>query len=93
MSAWLIFATLGFYPVTAGQGNYMTGLPLVKKARIQLATGTLTILAKTPVTFKRQLAHQVALKMDGNLVETQKPLAHEALLKARTLDFSVEQLG
>ena len=93
MSAWLIFATLGFYPVTAGQGNYMTGLPLVKKARIQLATGTLTILAKTPATFKRQLAHQVALKMDGNLVESQKPLAHEALLKARTLDFSVEQQG
>jgi predicted alpha-1,2-mannosidase len=89
MSAWLIFATLGFYPVTAGQGNYMTGLPLVKKARIRLATGTLTILAKTPATFKRQLAHRVALKIDGNLVDTQMPLAHEALLKARTLDFSV----
>jgi hypothetical protein len=69
----------------------MTGLPLVKKARIRLATGTLTILAKTPATFKRQLAHRVTLKLDGNLVDTQKSLVHEALLKARTLDFSVEQ--
>lgn len=47
MSAWYIFSSLGFYPVTPGSPNYALGSPLVKEAKIHLENGkTLTIKAK-----------------------------------------------
>ncbi|MFC7445562.1 MULTISPECIES: GH92 family glycosyl hydrolase [Mesoflavibacter] len=46
MSAWYIFSSLGFYPVTPGSANYALGSPLVKDAIIHLENGnTLTIKA------------------------------------------------
>ena len=46
MSAWYIFSSLGFYPVTPGSSNYALGSPLVKKAKIHLDNGkTLTVIA------------------------------------------------
>jgi predicted alpha-1,2-mannosidase len=89
MSAWLVFATLGIYPVNPGHGEYMTGLPLVKKALLHLQTGTLTVRADLPSSFVRSRVHQVALRLDGIFFDSQKSIAHQALLKARTLDFLV----
>lgn len=44
MSAWYIFATLGFYPVNPAKGSFVFGLPQVKKATVRLdAVKTLTI--------------------------------------------------
>ena len=37
MSAWLVFATLGFYPVQPASGTYVAGVPLVPSARIHFA--------------------------------------------------------
>ena len=39
MSAWLVFATLGFYPVQPASGTYVAGVPLVPSARIHFAAG------------------------------------------------------
>jgi predicted alpha-1,2-mannosidase len=39
MSAWYVFATLGFYPVLPASGAYVAGIPLVPKARIMVAGG------------------------------------------------------
>ena len=39
MSAWLIFTTLGFYPVTPGSGEYAIGRPFVDRATIALPNG------------------------------------------------------
>lgn len=39
MSAWLVFATLGFYPVQPASGTYVAGVPLVPSARVHLAAG------------------------------------------------------
>ncbi|MGB7737928.1 MAG: GH92 family glycosyl hydrolase [Steroidobacteraceae bacterium] len=39
MSAWLVFATLGFYPVQPASGTYVAGVPLVSGARVHLAAG------------------------------------------------------
>lgn len=48
MSAWFIFATLGFYPVNPTSGNFVLGRPLVAQATIRLARGkTLTIVPGT----------------------------------------------
>jgi predicted alpha-1,2-mannosidase len=51
MSAWYIFSSLGFYPVTPGSPYYALGSPLVKEAVLQLENGnTLTITAKNQST-------------------------------------------
>jgi len=39
MSAWYIFSSLGFYPVTPGSSDYALGSPLVKEATIHLDNG------------------------------------------------------
>jgi putative alpha-1,2-mannosidase len=36
MSAWYVFATLGFYPVQPASGTYLAGIPLVRRAQIQV---------------------------------------------------------
>lgn len=38
-SAWYVFSSLGFYPVTPGANQYVIGSPLFKKATIQLENG------------------------------------------------------
>ncbi len=39
MSAWYIFSSLGFYPVTPGSNEYIIGTPLFEKATINLESG------------------------------------------------------
>ncbi|MGV6943411.1 GH92 family glycosyl hydrolase [Sphingobacterium kyonggiense] len=47
MSAWYLFNSLGFYPVSPGSAVYWLGSPLVKTAKVNLENGkTLHILAK-----------------------------------------------
>ena len=47
MSAWYIFSSLGFYPVTPGSNQYIIGSPLFDKATIHLEDGKLfTVEAK-----------------------------------------------
>jgi predicted alpha-1,2-mannosidase len=47
MSAWYIFSSLGFYPVTPGSNQYIIGSPLFEKATINLENGkSFTIQAK-----------------------------------------------
>jgi predicted alpha-1,2-mannosidase len=38
-SAWYVFSSLGFYPVTPGVDQYVIGSPLFKKATLQLENG------------------------------------------------------
>ena len=47
MSAWYIFSSLGFYPVTPGSNEYIVGGPLFDKATINLENGkSFTLEAK-----------------------------------------------
>jgi predicted alpha-1,2-mannosidase len=91
MSAWLVFATLGLYPLTPGQGSYVVGLPLVKKAKLRLQAGTLTLQTKTHGDFKRHRAHRVTLLVDGESIEAQAPIKHSSLLKAESIIFNADQ--
>jgi predicted alpha-1,2-mannosidase len=46
MSAWLVFTSLGFYPVTPGSMQYAIGRPFVNRAGLQLPNGrTFTVTA------------------------------------------------
>ena len=47
MSAWYIFSSLGFYPVTPASNQYIIGSPLFDKATINLESGkSFTVVAK-----------------------------------------------
>ena len=47
MSAWLIFTSLGFYPVTPGSCEYVIGRPFVNRAVLHLPNGkTFTMTAE-----------------------------------------------
>ncbi|WP_452223924.1 GH92 family glycosyl hydrolase [Lacinutrix chionoecetis] len=47
MSAWYIFSSMGFYPVTPGSNEYIIGTPLFNKATINLENGKqFTIIAE-----------------------------------------------
>lgn len=46
MSAWYVFSSMGFYPVTPGSNQYVIGTPLLDKATINLENGkTFTTVA------------------------------------------------
>ena len=46
-SAWYVFSSLGFYPVTPGVNQYVLGSPLFDRATLHLQNGnTFTIKAK-----------------------------------------------
>ena len=46
MSAWFVFTTLGFYPVTPGSNQYILGRPFVRRASLKLPNGKrFTVLA------------------------------------------------
>lgn len=44
MSAWLVFAMLGFYPVQPASATYVAGVPLVREARIALPSGRVLVV-------------------------------------------------
>lgn len=72
MSAWYIFSSLGFYPVTPGSSEYALGSPLVKEAKIKLENGkTLTIKAENQsaenVYVKRVLVN--GKELEGTLLK------------------------
>jgi len=47
MSAWLLFSSLGFYPVAPASGQYQLGSPAIKTAILKLENGkSLSIEAK-----------------------------------------------
>ncbi len=43
MSAWLVFATLGFYPAQPARGEYVLGVPLVDRATLRIGDKALRI--------------------------------------------------
>lgn len=43
MSAWLVFATLGFYPAQPARGEYVLGVPLVDRATLRIGEKRLRI--------------------------------------------------
>ena len=67
MSAWYIFSSLGFYPVTPGSIYYALGSPLVKEAIIHLNNGkTLSIKAKNQST---ENIYVKSVSVNGKIIE------------------------
>ena len=82
-SAWYVFSSLGFYPVTPGVNQYVLGTPLFPKASVKLENGrTLSIRARG------QGRYVDALRIDGKKVE-RNWVSHAELMRGAKLDFSM----
>lgn len=82
MSAWYVFATLGFYPYNPASGEYVLGAPRVPRARLHFRDGkSLTIVNKG--TSSRE-TYPIVLNGDPQAYET---VSHAALLKGGELLF------
>lgn len=67
MSAWYVFSSLGFYPVTPGSPDYALGSPLVKEASIRFDNGkALTIKA---LNQNSNNVYVDKVELNGNLIE------------------------
>jgi len=80
MSAWYLFATLGFYPVDPSSGKYVLGEPLVSKATILLPDGRSFVIRKACSEDTKQSPTNT---LDGKKVGD--TLSHEMLLRGGTL--------
>jgi predicted alpha-1,2-mannosidase len=84
MSAWLIFSSLGFYPVAPGSNEYVIGRPFVDSATIHLPNGkTLTIVAEN-LSDANAFVKSVAL--NGKPI-TRTFVRHEELMQGGELRF------
>lgn len=87
MSAWYVFATLGFYPVQPASGSYVAGMPLVRRA-------TIAVPGRPRLTIKRigdgdRLAR---VTLAGRALAT-TAIPHQQLTRGGTLRFATGATG
>ncbi len=86
MSAWYIFSSLGFYPVTPGSSDYALGSPLVEEAKIHLDNGkTLTIIAKNQ---SKKNVYVKRISINGKLLKSTF-LNHQDIMNGGELIFEM----
>lgn len=86
MSAWYIFSSLGFYPVTPGSNQYIIGAPLFDKATIHLENRkTFTILAENNSPENRYIA---SVKLNGKS-HPKSYINHDDIVNGGTLIFTM----
>ncbi len=87
MSAWYIFSSLGFYPVTPGLSNYAIGSPLVKEAILHLENGKdLTIIAKNQ---SKDNIYVNQVTVNGRVLNT-TTLSHNDIINGGEIIFEMQ---
>jgi predicted alpha-1,2-mannosidase len=85
-SAWYVFSSMGFYPVTPASDQYVLGAPLFKRITVKLENGkTISINAANNSS---QNKYVNSLSVNGKPY-TFNWLSHSALLKGATLNFNM----
>lgn len=86
MSAWYIFSSLGFYPVTPGSSDYALGSPLVKEAKIHLENGkTLSITANNQ---SKDNVYVKSISINGKIIEDTS-LSHQDIMNGGKIIFEM----
>lgn len=90
MSAWLIFSSMGFYPVCPGDGQYVIGSPLFPRITLNLPAPynkQVTIIADGVSEGKKYIK---SVKIDGRPIN--KPfITHEELVNCDNLIFEMSE--
>lgn len=83
MSAWYLFSSLGFYPLTPASGEYAIGIPRFRYIRIELPRKK-ELIIKAPALEKGKLLLHV--RFNGEMLD--KPyIAVEEIMKGGVLEF------
>ena len=91
MSAWLVFSSMGFYPVCPGSGEYVVGSPLFSKITLNLpAPYNKKIRIKAPGVDEGK-KYIKSLTMDGKPV-TKPFIKHSDLVSCNELVFEMSDL-
>jgi hypothetical protein len=85
MSAWYIFSSLGFYPMSPGKPEYELGRPMFQAATIYLENGK-TIQMKAP---KNSAKNKYVQSAKWNGVELNNTLSHLEIMKGGVLEFEM----
>ncbi|WP_034061112.1 GH92 family glycosyl hydrolase [Lacinutrix jangbogonensis] len=87
MSAWYIFSSIGFYPVTPGSNQYIIGTPLFEKATFNLENGkTFTVSAENLSDSNIYIA---SATLNGK-PHNQSYISHEDIMNGGTLHFKMK---
>jgi predicted alpha-1,2-mannosidase len=84
MSAWYVFSSLGFYPVTPGSDSYMIGTPSFKRAKIHLQNGEVFTIKASAVS-KNNFYVQQALLNGQNY--SNSAIRYTDIQKGGTIEF------
>jgi predicted alpha-1,2-mannosidase len=84
MSAWLVFTSLGFYPVAPGSNQYVLGRPFVDRAVLHLPTGKVLTIESENLGEDRGFVKDVLL--NGKSLD-RGYVTHDELLKGGELRF------
>jgi len=87
LSAWYVFATLGFYPYNPASGEYVLAAPRVREATLALQCGTKLKVVSNGCP-QEGMTHVRDVFLNGQPVCGQV-VRHADLLKGRELCFSV----
>ncbi|NQX86104.1 MAG: glycoside hydrolase family 92 protein [Flavobacteriaceae bacterium] len=86
MSAWYVFSSLGFYPVTPGSNTYIIGTPLFEKSTINLENGKqFTIVAHEVSSLNKYIA---SAYLNGEKLE-HTYLTHNTIMNGGILEFDM----
>ena len=87
MSAWLLFTSLGFYPVTPASGEYVIGRPFVEQAVLRLPNGRqFTVVADGLSDANRYVG---AITLNGKPL-TRVFIRHDEIVAGGELRFSMQ---
>ena len=84
MSAWLIFTSLGFYPVAPGSNQYVLGRPFVDRAVLHLPNGKLLTIDSVNLSEEHGFVKDVLL--NGKSLD-RSYVTHEELMNGGELKF------
>jgi putative alpha-1,2-mannosidase len=85
-SAWYVFSSLGFYPVTPGTDQYVFGSPLFKKASISFDNGN-TLVIEAPENSSSNV-YVTGIKLNGKVLRNNY-IKHADLRSGGKLVFSM----
>lgn len=89
MSAWLVWTTLGMYPMNPASGEYVFGLPLVESATMQLPNGK-TLFIKVKKTTAPGAVGIRQLRWNGRKIPVTS-ITHKTLLQGGVLEYTIHR--
>ncbi len=84
MSAWYVFSTMGFYPVTPGTPNYSIGNPLFDRVTLRLENGKQFVIRTSGNSAASPYIQSASFKGSSY---THSFISHDDILSGGTIDF------